>query len=278
MKGSDAYRQAGVDTEAGARLVERIKPAVQSTRRAGASPDLGGFGGLFDLTACGFSDPVLVAANDGVGTKLKVALDYFATGGLDVETAAEVVEGIAAGCREAGCALIGGETAEMPSLYATGDYDLAGFCVGAVERGAVLPKGVQAGDVVLGLAASGFHSNGYSLIRKVIADQGLSYRDPSPFDASRTLGEVLLTPTRLYVASVLAAQRETGALKALAHITGGGPLENIPRGVGMVCIVSPEQERSVSETLRSGGETVFRFGTVQDRQDDPVVVTRQPSL
>lgn len=350
MKGSDAYRQAGVDTEAGARLVERIKPAVQSTRRAGASPDLGGFGGLFDLTACGFSDPVLVAANDGVGTKLKVAietglhgtvgidlvamcandlvvqgaeplffLDYFATGGLDVETAAEVVEGIAAGCREAGCALIGGETAEMPSLYATGDYDLAGFCVGAVERGAVLPKGVQAGDVVLGLAASGFHSNGYSLIRKVIADQGLSYRDPAPFDASRTLGEVLLTPTRLYVASVLAAQRETGALKALAHITGGGPLENIPRalpdhlavsldftdvslpsemrwlakaagltthdllatfncGVGMVCIVSPEQERSVSETLRSGGETVFRFGTVQDRQDDPVVVTRQPSL
>ncbi|MEM1283835.1 MAG: phosphoribosylformylglycinamidine cyclo-ligase [Pseudomonadota bacterium] len=350
MKGSEAYRQAGVDTEAGARLVERIKPAVRSTARAGSAPDLGGFGGLFDLAACGFSDPVLVAANDGVGTKLKIAietgihdtvgidlvamcandlvvqgaeplffLDYFATGGLDEGVAAEVIEGIAAGCREAGCALIGGETAEMPSLYADGEYDLAGFGVGAVERGAVLPKDVQDGDVVLGLAASGFHSNGYSLIRKVVADQGLSYSDPAPFDPGRTLGEVLLTPTQIYVKSVLAAQRETGALKALAHITGGGPLENIPRalpddlavnldftdvsvppemrwlakaaelsthdllatfncGIGMVCIVSPEQERSVSETLRSGGETVFRIGTVSSRQNDPVVVTRPPSL
>ncbi|MGD1887705.1 MAG: phosphoribosylformylglycinamidine cyclo-ligase [Cohaesibacteraceae bacterium] len=350
MKGSEAYRQAGVDTEAGARLVERIKPAVRSTARAGSAPDLGGFGGLFDLAACGFSDPVLVAANDGVGTKLKIAietgihttvgialvamcandlvvqgadplffLDYFATGGLDEGVAAEVIEGIAAGCREAGCALIGGETAEMPSLYADGDYDLAGFCVGAVERDAVLPKDVQEGDVVLGLASSGFHSNGYSLIRKVVADQGLSYSDPTPFDAKKTLGEALLTPTRIYVKSVLAAQREIGALKALAHITGGGPLENIPRalpddlavtldftdvsvppemrwlakaadlsthdllatfncGIGMVCIVSPEQERSVSETLRSGGETVFRIGTVSSRQNDPVVVTRPPSL
>lgn len=260
MSGSKAYKAAGVDTEAGATLVERIKPAVRATRRPGADADLGGFGGLFDLAACGFSDPVLVAANDGVGTKVKIAiesgihntvgidlvamcvndlivqgaeplffLDYFASGALDVDVATSVVEGIADGCKLAGCALIGGETAEMPSLYAGKDYDLAGFCVGAVEREAILPRGIAAGDVVLGLSSSGFHSNGYSLIRKVVGEAGLGYASPAPFDPSRTLGEVLLTPTRIYVKSVLAAQKQTRALKGLAHITGGGLLENIPR-------------------------------------------------
>lgn len=261
MSGSDAYKAAGVDTDAGAALVERIKPAVRSTRRPGADANLGGFGGLFDLAACGYRDPVLVAANDGVGTKVKIAiesgvhhtvgidlvamcvndlvvqgaeplffLDYFASGALDVETAAHVVEGIAEGCKLAGCALIGGETAEMPSLYAGKDYDLAGFSVGAVERDQILPrKTLAAGDVVLGLGSSGFHSNGYSLIRKIVADASLSYDALAPFDTDRTLGDVLLTPTRIYVKNLLAAQRETNAIKGLAHITGGGLLENIPR-------------------------------------------------
>lgn len=263
MSGSNAYKAAGVDTDAGARLVERIKPAVRSTRRPGADADLGGFGGLFDLAACGYSDPVLVAANDGVGTKVKIAidsgvhdsvgidlvamcvndlivqgaeplffLDYFASGSLDVETATHVVEGIAAGCKLAGCALIGGETAEMPSLYTGKDYDLAGFCVGAVERDAILPRPtLAAGDVVLGLTSSGFHSNGYSLVRKIVAEAGLSYDAPAPFDRSRTLGSVLLEPTRIYVKSLLGAQKETNTLKAMAHITGGGLLENIPRAL-----------------------------------------------
>ncbi|MEM6711954.1 MAG: phosphoribosylformylglycinamidine cyclo-ligase [Pseudomonadota bacterium] len=267
MKGSQAYKQAGVDTQAGAALVDAIKPAVRSTARTGSNPDLGGFGGLFDLAACGYRDPVLVAANDGVGTKVKIAietgnhasvgidlvamcvndliaqgaeplffLDYFASAALDVKTAQTVVEGIAEGCRMAGCALIGGETAEMPSLYANGDYDLAGFCVGAVERDAILPRGdVGAGDVVLGLTSSGFHSNGYSLIRKIVGNAGLSYSDPLPFEPARSLGDALLTPTRIYVKSVLAAQKETGAIKALAHITGGGPLENIPRALPEDC-------------------------------------------
>ncbi|MEQ8656027.1 MAG: phosphoribosylformylglycinamidine cyclo-ligase [Hyphomicrobiales bacterium] len=261
MSGSDAYKAAGVDTDAGAELVERIKPAVRSTRRPGADADLGGFGGLFDLAACGYRDPVLVAANDGVGTKVKIAidsgvhdtvgidlvamcvndlvvqgaeplffLDYFASGALDVNVATKVVEGIATGCKLAGCALIGGETAEMPSLYAGKDYDLAGFSVGAVERDEILPrKNIAASDVVLGLASSGFHSNGYSLIRKIVAEANLSYEAPAPFDTARKLGEVLLTPTRIYVKSLLAAQRETNAIKGLAHITGGGLLENIPR-------------------------------------------------
>lgn len=261
MSGSDAYKAAGVDTDAGAALVERIKPAVRSTRRPGADADLGGFGGLFDLAACGYRDPVLVAANDGVGTKVKIAiesgihntvgidlvamcvndlvvqgaeplffLDYFASGALDVDVATHVVEGIAAGCKLAGCALIGGETAEMPSLYAGKDYDLAGFSVGAVERDAILPrKTMAAGDVVLGLGSSGFHSNGYSLIRKIVADAGLPYDAPAPFDTTKTLGDVLLTPTRIYVKSLLAAQRDTSAIKGLAHVTGGGLLENIPR-------------------------------------------------
>lgn len=263
MSGSDAYKAAGVDTDAGAQLVERIKPAVRSTRRPGADADLGGFGGLFDLAACGYNDPVLVAANDGVGTKVKIAidsgvhdsvgidlvamcvndlvvqgaeplffLDYFASGSLDVETATKVVEGIASGCKLAGCALIGGETAEMPSLYAGKDYDLAGFCVGAVERDAILPRPtLAAGDVVLGLASSGFHSNGYSLVRKIVAEAGIGYDAPAPFDPSRTLGAILLEPTRIYVKSLLAAQKETGALKAMAHITGGGLLENVPRAL-----------------------------------------------
>lgn len=263
MSGSQAYKAAGVDTDAGAELVERIKPAVRSTRRTGADADLGGFGGLFDLAACGYRDPVLVAANDGVGTKVKIAiesgvhdsvgidlvamcandlvvqgaeplffLDYFASGSLDVETAASVVGGIAEGCKQAGCALIGGETAEMPSLYAGKDYDLAGFCVGAVERDAILPRSdLKTGDVVLGLASSGFHSNGYSLIRKIVAEAGLSYDTLAPFEPARTLGSVLLEPTRIYVKSLLAVQKTTSALKAMAHITGGGLLENIPRAL-----------------------------------------------
>jgi phosphoribosylformylglycinamidine cyclo-ligase len=255
------YAQAGVDIDAGNALVRAIAPLARSTRRAGADAELGGFGGLFDLKATGYKDPVLVAANDGVGTKLKVAieaglhdtvgidlvamsvndlvvqgaeplffLDYFATGKLDVETATTVVAGIAEGCRQANCALIGGETAEMPGMYAAGDYDLAGFAVGAVERDAVLPrKDVGAGDIILGLASTGFHSNGYSLVRRVVADQGFSYAAPFPLRDSVTVGQALIAPTRIYVRSVLKAIRETGAVKALAHITGGGFVENIPR-------------------------------------------------
>ncbi|BBE70646.1 phosphoribosylformylglycinamidine cyclo-ligase [Oharaeibacter diazotrophicus] len=255
------YRDAGVDIDAGNALVDRIKPLVKATRRVGADADIGGFGGLFDLKACGYRDPVLVAANDGVGTKLRVAieadrhgtvgidlvamsvndlvvqgaeplffLDYFATGKLSVDTAADVIAGIAEGCRIAGCALIGGETAEMPGMYADGDYDLAGFAVGAVERDGILPRrDVGAGDVVLGLASSGVHSNGYSLVRKIVERSGLSYGDDAPFAPGTSLGEALLAPTRIYVKSVLAVQRETGALKALAHVTGGGFVDNIPR-------------------------------------------------
>jgi len=255
------YAQAGVDIDAGNALVRAIAPLARSTRRAGADAELGGFGGLFDLKATGYKDPVLVAANDGVGTKLKVAieaglhdtvgidlvamsvndlvvqgaeplffLDYFATGKLDVETATTVVAGIAEGCRQANCALIGGETAEMPGMYAAGDYDLAGFAVGAVERDAVLPrKDVGAGDVILGLASTGFHSNGYSLVRRVVADHGFSYAAPFPLREGVTVGQALIAPTRIYVRSVLKAIRETGAVKALAHITGGGFVENIPR-------------------------------------------------
>ena len=258
---SYTYAQAGVDIDAGNALVRAIAPLARSTKRSGADAELGGFGGLFDLKATGYKDPVLVAANDGVGTKLKVAidaklhdtvgidlvamsvndlvvqgaeplffLDYFATGKLDVETATSVVSGIAEGCRQANCALIGGETAEMPGMYADGDYDLAGFAVGAVERNQVLPRAdVGAGDVILGLASTGFHSNGYSLVRRVVGDHGFSYDAPFPLDESRTIGEALIAPTRIYVRSVLAAIRETGAVKALAHITGGGFVENIPR-------------------------------------------------
>ena len=255
------YAQAGVDIDAGNEMVNRIKPLVRSTRRPGADGEIGGFGGLFDLKAAGFSDPVLVAANDGVGTKLKVAieagmhdtvgidlvamcvndlvvqgaeplffLDYFATGKLDPEQGAAIVGGIAKGCLQAGCALIGGETAEMPGMYRDGDYDLAGFAVGAAERGQLLPSGaLSEGDVLIGLASSGVHSNGYSLVRKIVELSGLGYDAPAPFDPSMSLGAALLEPTRIYVKSLLAAIRETGAIQALAHITGGGFPENLPR-------------------------------------------------
>ncbi|WP_049733961.1 phosphoribosylformylglycinamidine cyclo-ligase [Rhizobium ecuadorense] len=255
------YSDAGVDIDAGNLLVEKIKPAVRSTRRPGADGEIGGFGGLFDLKAAGFTDPVLVAANDGVGTKLKIAidadyhdtvgidlvamcvndlvvqgaeplffLDYFATGKLDPDQGAAIVGGIAAGCRQAGCALIGGETAEMPGMYSSGDYDLAGFAVGAAERGKLLPSGdIAEGDVILGLASSGVHSNGFSLVRKIVELSGLGWDAPAPFAEGKKLGEALLEPTRIYVKPLLKAIRETGAIKALAHITGGGFPENIPR-------------------------------------------------
>ena len=255
------YAQAGVDIDAGNRLVDLIKPMVRSTRRPGADGEIGGFGGLFDLKAAGFTDPVLVAANDGVGTKLRVAieagrhdtvgidlvamcvndlvvqgaeplffLDYFATGKLDPEQAAAVVSGIAEGCRQAGCALIGGETAEMPGMYSGDDYDLAGFAVGAAERGQLLPTDdISEGDVLLGLASSGIHSNGYSLVRRVIEHAGAKLDAPAPFDRERTLGEALLEPTRIYVRPLLEAIRATHGIKALAHITGGGYPDNIPR-------------------------------------------------
>ena len=255
------YAEAGVDIDAGNLMVEKIKPLVRATRRPGADGEIGGFGGLFDLKAAGFTDPVLVAANDGVGTKLKIAidagkhdtigidlvamcvndlvvqgaeplffLDYFACGKLDPEATAAIVAGIAEGCRESGCALIGGETAEMPGLYKDGDYDLAGFAVGAAERGTLLPRGdIAAGDVVLGLASSGVHSNGFSLVRKIVEHSGLAFDAPAPFSPVMTLGGALLAPTKLYVKSCLRAIRETGAVKGLAHITGGGFTDNIPR-------------------------------------------------
>jgi phosphoribosylformylglycinamidine cyclo-ligase len=255
------YAEAGVDIDAGNRLVDLIKPMVRATARAGADAEIGGFGGLFDLKAAGFTDPVLVAATDGVGTKVKIAietgihntigidlvamsvndlvvqgaeplffLDYFSCGKLDPEAASTIVAGIAEGCREAGCALIGGETAEMPGLYKDGDYDLAGFAVGAAERGTLLPvRDMAVGDVVIGLASSGIHSNGYSLVRKIVETSGLGFDAPAPFAPVMTLGGALLTPTRLYVKSCLRAIRETGAIKALAHITGGGFTDNIPR-------------------------------------------------
>ena len=256
-----SYAEAGVDIDAGNRLVEMIKPLVRSTARPGTDAEIGGFGGLFDLKRCGFADPVLVAATDGVGTKVKIAietgrhdtigidlvamsvndlvvqgaeplffLDYFACGRLEPEVGASVVGGVAEGCRQAGCALIGGETAEMPGLYQANDYDLAGFAVGAVERNAILPRPtIAAGDVVLGLASSGVHSNGYSLVRKVVERSGLPWEAPAPFDKGRSLGEAILAPTRIYVKSCLTALRETSAIKAFAHITGGGFPDNIPR-------------------------------------------------
>ena len=255
------YADAGVDIDAGNAMVEAIKPLVRATRRPGADAEIGGFGGLFDLKAAGFCDPILVAANDGVGTKVKIAidtgihdtigidlvamcvndivvqgaepllfLDYFATGKLAPEVGVAIVKGIAEGCRRAGCALIGGETAEMPGLYARGDYDLAGFAVGAAERGTLLPKGdVAPGDVLLGLPSSGVHSNGFSLVRRIVEASGLKWDAPAPFAPGRTLGEALLEPTRIYVKPLLEALRATGGIKALAHITGGGFPDNIPR-------------------------------------------------
>jgi phosphoribosylaminoimidazole synthetase len=327
------YAQAGVDIDAGAALVERIKPLAKSTRRAGAEASLGGFGALFDLKAAGYDDPLLVTTTDGVGTKLKLAidtgrhgtvgidlvamcvfdllaqgaeplmfLDYFATGKLDVDQAASVVAGIAEGCRQAGAALVGGETAEMPGLYEGGDYDLAGFSVGAVDRGRVLPRldDQQAGDLMIGVAASGPHSNGYSLIRRIVERTGLAWDAPAPFAPGRDLADALLTPTRIYVRSVL-PQIKAGRLKGLAHITGGGLVENPPRairqglfprfdwsawslppvfawlqqeggvaehelrrtfncGVGLVLIAAPEAAPEVLQGLVAAGEDAFVCG------------------
>lgn len=283
------YAQAGVDIDAGNRMVEMIKPLVRATRRPGADAEIGGFGGLFDLKRTGFTDPVLVAATDGVGTKVKIAietgrhntigidlvamsvndlvvqgaeplffLDYFACSTLDPDVGAAVVAGIAQGCRESGCALIGGETAEMPGLYQPGDYDLAGFAVGAAERDAILPRDVAAGDIVLGLASSGVHSNGFSLVRKVADRAGMTWSAKAPFDSGKTLGEAVLTPTRLYVKSCLAAIRETKGVKALAHITGGGFPDNIPRvfpdGIGARIDLSAVPVLPVFKWLAKAGD------------------------
>ena len=257
------YAQAGVDIDAGTALVEAIKPLAKATRRPGADAALGGFGALFDLKAAGFVDPLLVSTTDGVGTKLKIAietgrhdtvgidlvgmcvndllaqgaeplmfLDYFATGKLDVVAATAVVKGIAEGCKQAGAALVGGETAEMPGMYAGGDYDLAGFSIGAVERGAVLPRlnDQKAGDLLIGIGSDGPHSNGYSLVRRVVERSGLSWTDAAPFAPGQTLGEALMTPTRIYVKSVLPLIK-AGLIKGGAHITGGGLIENPPRAI-----------------------------------------------
>ncbi len=326
------YADAGVDIDAGNALVDRIKPAAAATRRPGTMSGLGGFGALFDLKAAGFTDPVLVAATDGVGTKLRIAidtghvdtigidlvamcvndlvcqgaeplffLDYFATGKLDVDQAARIIAGIAAGCEASGCALIGGETAEMPGMYHRGDFDLAGFAVGAMERGSDLPKGVVAGDVILGLASDGVHSNGYSFVRKVVEVSGLDWDASAPF-SDTTLGHALLTPTRLYVKQALAAVR-AGGVHALAHITGGGLTENPPRvlpeglaceidlgawtlppvfrwlartanmaepellktfncGIGMMLVVAANRAEALAALLRDQGEAVVAMGRI----------------
>jgi len=259
------YAGAGVDIDAGNALVEKIKPIIRSTRRKGADAEIGGFGGLFDLKAAGFRDPILVAANDGVGTKIKIAiesgihdtvgidlvamcvndlivqgaeplffLDYYAAGKLEADLAARVIDGIAQGCRESGAALIGGETAEMPGIYAGIDYDLAGFAVGAVERDKLLPRrDIQQGDLVLGLPSSGVHSNGFSLVRRIVAQTGLIWQGPAPFAPQRSLAEALLAPTRIYVKTILRLLQESDGVKALAHITGGGCPENLPRVLPM---------------------------------------------
>ena len=261
QKNGLTYAEAGVDIDAGNLMVDKIKPLVRSTRRPGADGEIGGFGGLFDLKAAGFTDPVLVAANDGVGTKLKIAidadkhdtvgidlvamcvndlvvqgaeplffLDYFATGKLSPDQGVAIVSGIADGCLQAGCALIGGETAEMPGMYRDGDYDLAGFAVGAAERNRLLPRGdVSEGDIILGLSSSGVHSNGFSLVRRIVEISGLGWKSDAPFAPGATLGEALLMPTRIYVKPLLAAIKASDGIKALAHITGGGFPDNIPR-------------------------------------------------
>ena len=332
------YADAGVSIAAGNALVRAIAPVARATGRPGADADLGGFGGVFDPKAAGFVDPLLVAANDGVGTKLKLAiewdrhegvgidlvamcandlivqgaeplffLDYYASGRLDAGIAERVIASIAEGCRQAGCALIGGETAEMPGMYAEGDYDLAGFCVGAVERESLLTgASIAPGDVILGLASSGVHSNGFSLVRRLAADRRWKLDRPALFDQDRLLIDWLMTPTRLYVASLLPLLRER-RLRGLAHVTGGGLLENVPRvlpegvravidadawpqprlmaflqaqggiepeemartfncGIGMVAIVAPEEAEAVGAALEQAGETVFRIGLVEAGQ------------
>ncbi|NHN83709.1 phosphoribosylformylglycinamidine cyclo-ligase [Acetobacter musti] len=326
------YREAGVDIEAGDALVEAIKPAAKATIRSGVMGGLGGFGALFDLKAAGFADPVLVSCTDGVGTKLNLAidcglhdtvgidlvamcvndlvvqgaeplffLDYFATGKLAVEDAARVVRGIAEGCRLSGCALVGGETAEMPGMYAPGHYDLAGFSVGAAERNALLPGTIRPGDALIGLPSSGVHSNGFSLVRRILEAAGLALRDDAPFSEGQTLAEALMTPTRLYVKQVLALHRE-GLLSGAAHITGGGLPGNLPRvlpkgtkavidqtwtplpvfrwlaktggvapdemlrvfnsGIGMV-LITPEPDAALAR-LRDFGEAPIRLGHVEE--------------
>jgi len=331
-KNGITYAEAGVDIDAGNELVDRIKPAAKRTDRPGVMSGLGGFGALFDLKAAGYTDPVLVAATDGVGTKLRIAidtgnvdgvgidlvamcvndlvcqgaeplffLDYFATGKLETETAARIVEGIAEGCVQSGCALIGGETAEMPGMYPPGDFDLAGFAVGAMERGAALPEGVVEGDVLLGLGSNGVHSNGYSLVRKLVEMSGLGWDADCPW-AEGTLGAALLAPTRLYVTQALQAVR-AGGVHGLAHITGGGLTENLPRvlpeglgagidlgawdlppvfrwlaetggmdpaemlktfncGIGMVLVCAADRADTLAALLTDEGETVLRIGTV----------------
>ena len=282
------YAEAGVDIDAGNKLVDLIRPAVRATRRPGADGEIGGFGGVFDLKAAGFVDPLLVAANDGVGTKVKIAiesgrhdtigvdlvamcvndlivqgaeplffLDYYATGKLAPEAAASVVRGIARGCETAGCALLGGETAEMPGLYAEGDYDLAGFAVGAVERSGLLPRRVAAGDIVFGLPSSGVHSNGFSLVRRITARAGLAWNAPAPFEPARGLAEALLEPTRIYVKPLLAALKATDKIAALAHITGGGFPDNLPRvlpkGLGVTLDLAAISVPSVFRWLAQEG-------------------------
>ena len=336
-KNALTYAAAGVDIDAGNALVEQIKPHAKRTNRSGVMAGLGGFGGLFDLKAAGFNDPILVSATDGVGTKLRIAidtghydtigidlvamcvndlvcqgaeplffLDYFATGHLDVGIASRIIAGIAEGCVQSGCALIGGETAEMPGMYAGDDFDLAGFAVGAMERGTALPSDVRSGDVLLGLPSSGVHSNGYSLVRKLVELSGLGWDAPSPF-GGETLGAELLAPTRLYVKSCLAAIA-AGGVHGFAHITGGGLTENIPRvlgegqgvhidldswtlppvfkwlaaqggisndemlktyncGIGMVIVADAQSADAVAEALAALGETVIRLGQVTDAPD-----------
>ena len=341
------YKDAGVDIDAGEALVQRIAPAARATRRRGADADLGGFGGLFDLKAAGFKDPILVAGTDGVGTKLKLAidtgrfdgigqdlvamcvndivvqgaeplffLDYYATGKLEVDAAATVVEGIARACKDSGCALIGGETAEMPGLYAKGDFDLAGFAVGAVERHAILPKTetMRPGDVLIGVASSGVHSNGFSLVRKVVEVGRFQLDTPAPFEPAMSLGEVLLTPTRLYVRAALAAM-QTGGVKGLAHITGGGITDNLPRclpegldaevaldtiavlpvfqwlakqagivesemlrtfncGVGLVAVADEQNAGHVIDAFQEAGDRAARIGHLISGSGEAKVVTR----
>ncbi len=337
-KQSYTYEQAGVSIDAGNRLVKAIGPLVKATMRPGADGEIGGFGGFFDPKAAGYKDPLLVAGNDGVGTKLKLAidtdrhdtvgidlvamcvndlivqgaeplffLDYFATGKLENGIAERVIAGIAQGCKDAGCALIGGETAEMPGMYAPGDYDLAGFCVGAVERGEQLTgERVAPGHVLLGLASSGVHSNGFSLVRRLAADKGWKLDRPALFDQDQLLIDALIAPTRIYVRSLLPTVR-AGHVDALAHITGGGLLENLPRvlpqgaravvdadswqqsrlmaflqaqgniepgemartfncGVGMVLAVSPEKVDTITDVMTEAGEEVFRIGEIVEGQ------------
>lgn len=332
------YAQSGVDIDAGAALVEAIKPLAKATRRPGADSDLGGFGAVFDLKAAGFSDPLIISTTDGVGTKLKVAietglhdtvgidlvamcvndllaqgaeplvfLDYYATGKLDVETAKSVVAGIAEGCKQAGCSLSGGETAEMPGMYGEGDYDLAGFCLGAAERGSLLPNldDQKAGDILIGVGSSGPHSNGYSLVRKIVEVSGLGWGAPAPFAEGSTLAQALMEPTRIYVKTTLPLTR-AGLVKAVVHVTGGGLIENPPRviaeglearfdwnawemppvfqwlqktggvadhemrrtfncGVGLILVAAPENAEAVLTSLLNAGEDAFICGELAAR-------------